>query len=64
MFLAVRLASVVVLLMIVCACAFLAVAAREAPPDSWWAFWSLYGAVGLACLVGAVWLLWPKRSKV
>jgi hypothetical protein len=59
----VRVALALVLLAIAGLCAFLAVAAREALPGSWWAFWLLYGVVGGGCLLGALWLLWPRRAR-
>jgi hypothetical protein len=52
----------VVLLLLAGGCAYLAVAAREAPADARVAHWTLYGAAGVACLVAAAWLLRPNRS--
>jgi len=52
-----------VLLLVVAACVYLAIAVPEAPADSWWAFWLIYAIVGLLCLVGAGWLLLPKRPR-
>jgi hypothetical protein len=57
----VRFAAAAVLLLIVAGCAYLALAAREAPPESWWAYWYIYALVGVPALWGAGRLLWPKR---
>ena len=52
--------SSIVLCLIAAACVDLSLAATEAPRDVWWKFWTIYGAVGLSCLLGAGWLL--RRS--
>jgi hypothetical protein len=41
--------------------ALVAVAAREAPPDSWWAYWVIAGAVGITSLLGAARVVWVGR---
>jgi len=60
---AARVAGSLILLVLALVCAFLSVAAREAPPEAWWAFWLLYGVVGGASALGAVALLWPRRRR-
>jgi hypothetical protein len=52
-----------VLLVVVAACVYLAIAVPEAPSDSRQAFWLIYSLVGLLCLLGAGWLLLPKRPR-
>jgi hypothetical protein len=59
----VRVAAAVVLLVIVALCVYLAVAAREAASDDRLSYWIIYGAAGLACLAGAVWLLRSGRPR-
>jgi len=61
---AVRIAGAVLLLSVAGICAYLAVAAREAPPESWWAFWLIYGLVGIASGFGAIRLLRVGREPV
>ncbi len=53
----------VVLLLIVAACVYSAFATKEMPRDSWWAWWTIQGAVGISCLFGAVWLLLTTRTR-
>jgi len=64
MSISVRIAGVILLLIVVGICAFLMAAAREAPRETRWAFWTIEGAVGLACAAGAAWLLSAKREQV
>lgn len=51
------------LLLVVATCVYLSTAAKEAPRDSWWAFWYIYALIGLSSLVGAIWLLIPSRAR-
>lgn len=45
-----------------CVCHSLTVADRV-PLESRWAFWTIDAVVGLACLLGAGWLLRPRRIR-
>jgi hypothetical protein len=54
--------SSIVLILIAAACVYLSFAAMEAPRDTWWKFWMIYGVVGLSCLLGAGWLLRVRRA--
>jgi hypothetical protein len=56
----IRVAGAVLLLAASGVCVFLSVAAREAPRESWWAFWTIYAVVGSGGAVAALWLL--RRS--
>jgi multisubunit Na+/H+ antiporter MnhB subunit len=53
--------SSIVLILIAAACVYLSFAAMEASRDTWWRFWTIYGVVGLSCLLGAGWML--RRSS-
>ena len=50
-----------VLLLVAAFCVFPAVAAGERP-EAQWAYLLIDGAVGLASVAGACWLLWPRRQ--
>ena len=52
--------SPIVLIVIAVGWVYLSFEAMEAPRDVWWIFWTIYGVVGLSCLLGAGWLL--RRS--
>ena len=52
-----RWAMASLLLAIVMICIYLSIAVPEAPRDSWWGFWYIYGLIGLNCLLGAFWLI-------
>jgi multisubunit Na+/H+ antiporter MnhB subunit len=54
----------IVLILVAAACGYLSLAATEAPRDVWWRFWTIYGVVGLSCLLGAGWLLRRSPSSV
>jgi len=54
-----RLTGSVVLIMMAAVCVFLAIAARETPPDAGWGFWYVYGGISFACMMGVYWMLWP-----
>jgi hypothetical protein len=54
----------IVLILIAAACVYLSFAAMEAPRDIWWKFWTIYGVVGLSCLLGAGWLVRRSLSSV
>ena len=56
--------SSIVLILITAACVYLSFAAMEAPRDTWWKFWTIYGVVGLSCLLGAGWLLRRALSSI
>lgn len=56
-----RMVTVGVLLFIMLACVYLAIAAREAPRDTWWAYWTAYGVIGLACAVTLLRVLRGRR---
>jgi hypothetical protein len=58
-----RAVFVLFLLGVVVACGNQALAAREAPPNSWWAYWLLDGAVAAVSLLGVVWLARPTRTS-
>jgi hypothetical protein len=53
----------IILLLIVAGCVYLSLAAKEAPREQWWASWTIYAIVGFSCLIGAVWLHWPRRAR-
>jgi hypothetical protein len=52
-----------VLFLIAIGCGYLAIAAREVPPDAWWAYWFIYAAVALPCVIGALWLILAKQPN-
>ncbi|GAC1475942.1 MAG: hypothetical protein NVSMB9_29430 [Isosphaeraceae bacterium] len=52
-----------ILLLIGAGCVYQAVAAREAPRDEWWIYWTIDAAIGLPCLLAAGWLIWPGRGR-
>lgn len=52
-----------VLLLIGMGCGYMAVAAREAPPDALWAFWLIYSVVGGFSALAGIWLLVTNRFK-
>jgi len=54
-----RIVGAAVLIVMAVMSVFLSIAAREAPADTWWAFWYIYGLVAGACMVGVYVLLWP-----
>ena len=54
----------IVLILIAVACAYLSLAATEAPREVWWKFWAIYGVVGLSCLLGAGWMLRRSFSAI
>jgi hypothetical protein len=56
-----RIVSAVVLLLVATFCVYQAIAAQESGAQL--AYWLIDGVVGLACVVGASWLLWPKRLR-
>jgi hypothetical protein len=49
-------------LLIAMTCGYLALAAREAPAETWWAFWLIYGTVATGSLMAAYWLLKPRMA--
>lgn len=51
------------LLLVIAGCIYMAIAAREAPRDSWWALWVIYAVVGLFSTIGVFWLLKPNRHR-
>jgi membrane protein YdbS with pleckstrin-like domain len=61
---ALRIPATVVLLLVAAGCAYLAVAAGEAPRESAWAFRALYAVVGILSLFGAGWLQRPRQVRV
>lgn len=52
----------VVLMLIAAGCVFLSLAVPEAPRETWWIFWTIYGVTGLGCLLGTGWLLRIGRT--
>jgi hypothetical protein len=40
---------------------YLALAAREAPPETQWAFWLIYALIAASCVLGASKILRPRR---
>jgi hypothetical protein len=56
--------SSIVLILIAVACAYGSLAATDAPREVWWKFWTIYGVVGLSCLLGAGWLLRRSFSSI
>jgi len=58
-----RILILVFLLLIAAGCVYQAVAAREAPRDQWPTYWMIDAALGIPCLLGAGWLVWPRRTR-
>jgi hypothetical protein len=58
-----RVGIAVVLLLIAACCGYLAVAAREAPRETWWAYWYIYALIALPCVAGGIWLLTTKQPR-
>jgi len=61
MFCLIRWTLAVLLLLVVTACVYFSIAAREAPRDTWWALWYIYALIGLPSLFGAILLMIPKK---
>jgi hypothetical protein len=53
----------VVLSLIAAGCGYFALATMELPRESWWAGWTIASIVGLPCLLAAMWLLLPRKTR-
>jgi hypothetical protein len=52
------------LALIAAICVLLSIAAIDfRPPEIQWTFWTIDAVVGLSCLLGAGWLLRPRRTR-